>query len=283
MIALLKRKKLIESLFLATLFLFSYVFLGRFSHKNQWFNQDLKLIIGPSSDLPASWHGTQDVKKNIPILILAGHADSQGLSGSGTSGEAVGKFGQDPMDPKISDELFWNLKLQASIVQLGKKQGLNMMSYDPGIRHIDDPNDPRTNWSVGKEFAKNGGYVLEIHFDAYGKYGIGAGLIPPVFEFPNKIDESIAQEFGRFPIFFRGGLGAPRRQIRILEIGKLEGSLEKNLRNIKTRQRTIDFISNEIVHAVSRGINGDLLSNPMLGEDDTFLPVIYLETNPEAW
>ena len=186
--------------------------------------------------------------------ILAGHADSQGLVGAGTPGEAVDKFGLNPMHPEISDELFWNLKLQESIVKLGKKKGLNIRSYDPGIRNIDDANDPRTNWSVGKRFAKRGGYAIEIHFDAYGKYGVGSGLIPPFSETPNKIDESIARKFGRFPVLFRGGLGAPRRQIRVLEIGKLEGLLEQNLRNLKTRQKTIKLLANEIVQAFLNGI-----------------------------
>ena len=158
------------------------------------------------------------------------------------------------MDPEISDELFWNLKLQESIVKLGKKKGLNIRSYDPVIRNIDDANDPRTNWSVGKRFAKRGGYALEIHFDAYGKYGVGSGLIPPFSEMPNKIDESIARTFGRFPVSFRGGLGAPRRQIRVLEIGKLEGLLEQNLRNLKTRQKTIKLLATEIVQAFLNGI-----------------------------
>ena len=155
-------------------------------------------------------------------------------------------------------------------------RGLNIRSYDPGIRKIDNENDPRTNWSVGKKFAQNGGYVIEIHFDAYGNYGVGSGLIPPFFQKPNKIDESIANKFGRYPISFRGGLGAPRRQIRILEIGKLEGLLEKNLRNFKTRQKTIKFISNEIVQAFLSGLNRRVSSNPLLDADDTFLQVIDL-------
>ena len=158
------------------------------------------------------------------------------------------------MHPGISDELFWNLKLQESIVKLGIKKGLNISSYDPGIRNIDDANDPRTNWSVGKRFSKSGGYAIEIHFDAYGKYGVGSGLIPPFSEQPNKIDESIARTFGRFPVLFRGGLGAPRRQIRVLEIGKLEGLLEKNLRNVKTREKTIKLLATEIVQAFLDGI-----------------------------
>ena len=225
-----------------------------YSTRNLNILEDFELIIGEASNLPANWVGSKDVDKNTPILILAGHADSQGLAGAGTPGEAVDKFGLKPMDPGISDELFWNLKLQESIVKLGKKKGLNISSYDPGIRNIDDANDPRTNWSVGRKFAKRGGYAIEIHFDAYGKYGVGSGLIPPYFDAPNKIDESIAKVFGRFPVLFRGGLGAPRRQIRILEIGKLEGSLEKNLRDLKTRQRTIELLANEIVQAFLNGI-----------------------------
>ena len=231
-------------------FSFSYQYYNR----NLNITEDLKLIIGKSTNIPATWVGSKDVEKNIPILILAGHADSQGFAGAGTPGEAVDKFGLNPMHPEISDELFWNLKLQKSIVKLGKQKGLNIKSYDPGIRNIDDANDPRTNWSIGRKFANNGGYAIEIHFDAYGKYGVGSGLIPPFSETPNQIDESIARTFGRFPILFRGGLGAPRRQIRILEIGKLEGSLEKNLRNLKTRQTTIRFLANEIVKAFLNGI-----------------------------
>jgi hypothetical protein len=236
--------------FLTTFYAFSQLYYNR----NLNLTEDFERIIGEGSNLPATWVGSKDVDKNIPILILAGHADSQGLAGAGTPGEAVDQFGLNPMHPEISDELFWNLKLQESIVKLGKKKGLNIRSYDPGIRNIEDANDPRTNWSVGKRFAKRGGYALEIHFDAYGKYGVGSGLIPPFFETPNKIDESIARTFGRFPILFRGGLGAPRRKIRILEIGKLEGLLEQNLRNLKTRQKTIQLLSNKIVQAFLNGI-----------------------------
>ena len=250
----MERKQGLKGLKFIVFFTIFYALSQLYYTKNLNFTDDLELLIGEVSNLPATWVGTKDVDKNIPILILAGHADSQGLSGAGTPGEAVDKFGLNPMHPEISDELFWNLKLQESIVKLGKKKGLNISSYDPGIRNIDDANDPRTNWSVGRKFAKRGGYAIELHFDAYGKYGVGSGLIPSFAETPNKIDESIARTFGRFPVLFRGGLGAPRRQIRILEIGKLEGLLEKNLRNLKTRQRTINLLANEIVQAFLNGI-----------------------------
>ncbi len=248
------KKQVLNSLSLIVFFITFYAFAQLYYTRNFNVSEDLDLIIGERSNLSANWVGSIDVDQNIPILILAGHADSQGLAGAGTPGEAVDKFGLNPMRTGISDELFWNLKLQESIVKVGKTRGLNISSYDPGIRNIDDANDPRTNWSVGRRFAKRGGYAIEIHFDAYGKYGVGSGLIPPFSEMPNKIDESIARTFGRFPISFRGGLGAPRRQIRILEIGKLEGLLEKNLRNLKTRQKTIKLIANEIVQAFLNGI-----------------------------
>ena len=250
----MERNKLLNRLKFSLLFIFFYIFSQHYYTKNFSFPDNLKLIIGESSNLPAAWVGSEVVDKNVPILILAGHADSQGLAGAGTPGEAVDKFGLNPMNPEISDELFWNLKLQESVVEIGKKKGLNIGSYDPEIRYIDDANDPRTNWSVGRKFAKRGGYAIELHFDAYGKYGIGSGLIPPLSVTLNKIDESIARKFGRFPVLFRGGLGAPRRQIRILEIGKLEGVLEKNLRNLNTRRRTINFLANEIVQAFLDGI-----------------------------
>ncbi len=247
------KKKVLNNLKLIVFLITFFAFSQHYFNRNLNVIEDFEIIIGEASNIPSSWVGIRDVDKNIPILILAGHADSQGFAGAGTPGEAVDKFGLNPMHPEISDELFWNLKLQESIVKLGKKKGLNIRSYDPGIRNIDDANDPRTNWSVGKRFAKRGGYAIEIHFDAYGKYGVGSGLIPPFSETPNKIDESIARTFGRFPVLFRGGLGAPRRQIRILEIGKLEGLLEKNLRNLKTRQKTIKLLANEIVQAFLNG------------------------------
>ena len=249
----MERNKVLNTLKLIALFTLFFAFSQLYYTRNLNFVENLELIIGESSNIPATWVGSEVVDKNVPILILAGHADSQGFA-AGTPGEAVDKFGLNPMNPVISDELFWNLKLQESVVKLGKKKGLNISSYDPIVRNIDDANDPRTNWSVGRRFANHGGYAIELHFDAYGKYGVGSGLIPTLSETPNKIDESIAKKFGRFPVLFRGGLGAPRRQIRILEIGKLEGLLEKNLRNLKTSQKTINLIAKEIVQAFLNGI-----------------------------
>ncbi len=90
----------------ALFFLFSYSFSQLYFLVNLNYIENLEQIIGDSSKLSSTWIGTKDVDKNIPILILAGHADSQGLVGSGTPGEAVDNFGLDPMNPKIMNELF---------------------------------------------------------------------------------------------------------------------------------------------------------------------------------
>ncbi len=238
-------------------------------------SQTSNLNLGQKFPKKSRWFGNQVVPSSVPILILAGHADSQGIDGSGTAGEAVALKGFAPMEVGISDELFWNLKLSHAIVKIGKKKGLNISLYQPKRRTILDGNNATTNWSVGARHAQNGGYSLEIHFDSYGEYGFGSGLIPPLTTNINNIDESLARTFGRYPLFFRGGLGGPRRQIRLLEIGKLEGGLENSLRNIDTREKTIREIAIRIVNALIVGINQKDSFNPQLLTDDIFLPKSY--------
>ena len=46
------------------------------------------------------------------LFILSGHADSQCFAGPGTSGESVDKFGLNPIDSEIIDEIFWNLNFR---------------------------------------------------------------------------------------------------------------------------------------------------------------------------
>tara|TARA_B100000029_G_scaffold513160_1_gene611865 strand:- start:3222 stop:4052 length:831 start_codon:yes stop_codon:yes gene_type:complete len=212
-------------------------------------------LLGPRVGLKSLWVGSLQASPSTKFLILAGHADSQGLAGAGTAGEAVDIKGKRPMDSLISDELYWNFLMLDAIVRIGREKGLNISSYDPGVRNIDDGNHPITNWSVGAKHAIEGTYVLEIHFDSYGEYGFGSGLIPAITRNLNSIDESLANSFGRYPMFFRGGLGAPKRGIRILEIGKLEGKLEKGLRDINSRENIINKIALKVVNALSLGVN----------------------------
>ncbi len=213
-------------------------------------------LTGPRSRLnhQKDWLGVLPVPAQTEILVLAGHADSQGIAGSGTPGQAVALRGAAPMLPGISDELYWNVLTARAIVELGQQRGLRIRFYDPPLRTIPNGDDPRTNWSVGRAHAAAGGYALEIHYDAYGPDGVGSGLIPPLHRHTTRLDESLAQEFGAYPLLFRQGLGGPRRGIAILEIGKLEGYLEAALRDPRTRAATLNAIALRVVDALERGM-----------------------------
>jgi hypothetical protein len=213
-------------------------------------------LTGPRSRLSdqKDWLGVLPVAAQTEILVLAGHADSQGMPGAGTAGEAVDLRGAAPMQQGIRDELYWNLLTAQAIVELGQQRGLRMRFYDPPLRSIADGDDPRTNWSVGKAHAAAGGYALEIHYDAYGPDGVGSGLIPPLHRHTTRLDESLAQSFGAYPLLYRQGLGGPRRGIALLEIGKLEGTLEAALRDPRRRQATINAIALRVLEALERGL-----------------------------
>jgi len=211
-------------------------------------------LTGSRSRLQRDWVGSRPLSADVPILVMAGHADSQGIAGPGTAGEAVDRFGARPMHPGIRDELYWNLQVARRITELGLRRGLNIRFYDPPQRAIVNGDDPRTNWSEGKRHATAGGYALEIHFDAYGPDGVGSGVIPALHRPASRIDESLAVAFGGYPLQFRGGLGGPRRGITLLEIGKLEAPLEPALRNPRTREQALTTIAERVVTALELGL-----------------------------
>jgi hypothetical protein len=223
-------------------------------------------LTGPRSRLSSrkDWIGLRPLPGDTEILVMAGHADSQGIAGAGTAGEAVDRFGARPMQPGIRDELYWNLLTARAVVALGRQRGLRIGMYQPPLRTIVDGDDPRTNWSVGKAHAARGGYALEIHYDAYGPDGVGSGLIPPLHRPPSRLDESLAQAFGAYPLLYREGLGAPRRGIAILEIGKLEGPLERALRDPRRRNATIGAIAERVVTALEQGLTEPSLARPAI-------------------
>ena len=211
-------------------------------------------LTGPRSRLQRDWIGARPLAPDVPILVMAGHADAQGVAGSGTAGAAVDRSGAPPMQPGIRDELYWNLQVAQRVVNLGRQRGLNMTFYDPPQRSIVSGDDPRTNWSKGKAWAAAGGYALEIHFDAYGPDGVGSGVMPALLRPFSRIDESLAQAFGGYPMWFRGGLGGPRRGITLLEIGKLEAPLEPALRNPSSRELALNAIAERVVSAMETGL-----------------------------
>ncbi|MFM8524137.1 MAG: hypothetical protein ACKOCM_00700, partial [Cyanobacteriota bacterium] len=149
---------------------------------------------------------------------------------------------------------FWNLRVARAVVDLGLQRGLTICFDDPPQRTIANPNDPRTTWSVGRAHVAAGGYALEIHHDAYGPDGIGSGLIPPLRRPLSRLDESLANTFGAYPFRFRNGLGAPKRGIAILEIGKLEAPLELALRDPLRSEEVVNQLARQIVEAMVRGL-----------------------------
>jgi hypothetical protein len=140
------------------------------------------------------------------------------------------------------------------VASLGRERGLRIDFYKPPVRTILDPDHPGTNWSVGRQHALGDGYAFEIHFDAYGPSGVGSGLIPPLHRPFSRIDESLAQEFGAYPMNFRDRLGGPKRGVAILELGKLEGRLEASLRDPRTRQQTVNLLAERVVMALEIGL-----------------------------
>ena len=212
-------------------------------------------LLGSRTRMPGRWVGRTSVRKNVPIVVMAGHADSQGMASAGTPGFAVDQRKAAPMDSRMRDELYWNLAVQKAVVRQGLSRGLNISAYTPPSLTIRNDADPRTNWSQAKVRSAKGEYILEIHFDAYRPYGFGSGLIPAINRPLNALDESLGQAFGRFPRLFRGGLGGPRRGIGILEIAMLEPPLETKLRNPATRSQTLDCIAQRVVNALVQGVN----------------------------
>jgi len=211
-------------------------------------------LTGPRGRLGRDWVGLRPLPPDTPILVMAGHADAQNMAGAGTRGEAVSLRGAAPMLDGITDELYWAMVIATAVVQLGQERGLNIRYHRPPWRTIADGNAPGTNWSVGRDHAAAGGYALEIHFDAYGSDGIGSGLIPPVTAPNSRMDEALATEFGGYPRSFRNILGGPRRGIALLEIGKLEGTLEASLRNPATRDQAVQTIATRVVRAMEAGL-----------------------------
>ncbi|MFM8967399.1 MAG: hypothetical protein ACKOGI_05535 [Vulcanococcus sp.] len=83
------------------------------------------------SRLSRDWVGQRQEPTDLPILVMAGHADSQGIAGAGTGGAAVDLHGARPMQQGIRDELYWNLAVARRVVALGLQRGLNIRFYDP--------------------------------------------------------------------------------------------------------------------------------------------------------
>ena len=100
-------------------------------------------LLGARTRKPGRWVGTTPMQQDTPIVVMAGHADSQGMNSAGTPGFAVGVKKQAPMDARMRDELYWNLKVQEAVVRLGKARALNISAYNPPALTIRMTTTPR--------------------------------------------------------------------------------------------------------------------------------------------
>ncbi|MFM7312990.1 MAG: hypothetical protein ACKO0M_07465 [Cyanobium sp.] len=148
------------------------------------------------------------------------------------------------------------------VVELGRQRGLNIRYHRPPFRTFIQGDAPGTNWNEGRMHSAAGGYALEIHFDAYGNDGIGSGLIPPVVRPFSRVDEALANAFGGYPWRFRDVLGGPKRGIALLEIGKLEGTLEASLRDPSRRDQALQTIAERVVRALEEGLGRPVVGGP---------------------
>lgn len=83
-----------------------------------------------------------------------------------------------------------------------------------------------------KGLESQGYEVLEIHHDAFGPDGMGAGLLGSYTNF-SKLDSALASNVGSFGAGYKGrfkeGYGMNRGGISMIELAKLEGQYEQGL------------------------------------------------------
>ena len=72
--------------------------------------QKIHPLTGAKTRIKGSWIGFRKIPETTQIVVMAGHADSQGMTGAGTPGEAVDLLDKQPMDFRMRDELYWNKK-----------------------------------------------------------------------------------------------------------------------------------------------------------------------------
>ncbi len=150
------------------------------------------------------------------LLIVPGHT-----YGGGTPG-ATGKMG----------ELKANRIMSQFIVQQVKQRNPNIpvQYYE---RMFEDSDKGLTDAAAHYKKKEQEGYeVIEIHHDAFGPKGLGAGLLGSYSGF-SPLDSALGQNVGSFGANYKGrfkdGYAMNRSGISMVELAKLEGSYEQGL------------------------------------------------------
>ncbi len=186
-------------------------------------------VVGPQADKavpPApkqslkDWNATTTANA-AKILITPGHAD---LVSSGARNEA-----------KFNIELVkW---AQRNAAAYGIQDIVEF--YFPPASNITDAQvkagDTRSNIYQTKKAVGEGKQVIEIHNDGItGK----SGVIPPTEGkriYP--LDDNLSSAYGSFPVNHRGGLAVPKYGGTILEVGRMDGAVQRVIESGSSAQK----------------------------------------------
>lgn len=159
------------------------------------------------------------------LLVVPGHT-----YGGGTPG-ATGRMG----------EFKANKTMAQFIVQQVKQRNPNIpvQYYEQMFEDSDQGLKDAVQHYKKKE--QEGYEVIEIHHDAFGPQGLGAGLLGSYTGF-SPLDSALGQNVGSFGANYKGrfqqGYAMNRGGISMVELAKLEGSYEQGLLKGSTEAKT---------------------------------------------
>lgn len=177
------------------------------------------------------------------ILITPGHAD---LISSGARNEA-----------KFNIELVkW---AQRNAAAYGIQDTVEF--YFPPSSNITDAQvkkgDTRSNIYQTKKAVGEGKQVIEIHNDeTAGK----SGVIPPTGGkriYP--LDDNLSSSYGSFPVNHRGGLAVPKSGGTILEVGRMDGAVQRVIESGSSAQK--EALYKQLMDPLMRSIAGKKSGN----------------------
>ena len=206
--------------------------------------------VGPQADKvvpPApksavkNWSATTTANA-AKILITPGHAD---LISSGALNEA-----------KFNIELVkW---AQRNAAAYGIQDIVEF--HFPSSSNITDAQaakDPRSNIYQTKKAVGEGKQVIEIHNDTLTGQ---SGVIPPTGGkriYP--LDDNLSSSYGSFPVNHRGGLAVPKYGGTILEVGRMDGAVQRVIESGSSAQK--EALYKQLMDPLMRSIAGKKSGN----------------------